>query len=278
MPVFRVEKSSNYTVISNYHLKEKNMSLKAKGLMTIMLSLPENWDYSIEGLVKLSSDGETAIRSTLKELEEFHYLRRKPIRENGKIIDWQYCIFEKPEDSLDVENPQVENLEVENHVQLNTKQLNTNKQNTNSIFIKNKNTVNSQNQGFLGSINRQQKNNLYQNHLSLIRNFTMDEDIRKSLINFLDLQLEIYNEKGKTFYTTIMKNRLNKLKTDFKPEEWKMVIDYSVSKGWGNFFPIPVYDNQSSVGKNESYYDANYTQQEKQWQEDMEKNGKITKF
>ena len=76
MAVIRINKTQNYTVMSNYHLKEKDMSLKAKGLLSLMLSLPDNWDYSISGLVSICKENETEIKSILKELEEFGYLER----------------------------------------------------------------------------------------------------------------------------------------------------------------------------------------------------------
>ena len=71
MSVIRINKTSNYTVISNYHFKEKEMSLKAKGLLSLMLSLPEDWNYTVDGLVSICKENETAIISTLKELKEF---------------------------------------------------------------------------------------------------------------------------------------------------------------------------------------------------------------
>lgn len=107
--------------MANWHLKDRNLSLKSKGLLSLMLSLPDEWEYSIHGLAKLSSDGETTIRNTLKELEEHGYLRRTPVRENGKIVDWEYDIHEEPY----TEKPLVENPHVENQTQLNTKELNT---------------------------------------------------------------------------------------------------------------------------------------------------------
>lgn len=71
MTVIRVHKTANYTVMSNHHFKEKSMSLKAKGLLSLMLSLPDDWNYSISGLVKLSKDGKDGVMSALSELEEF---------------------------------------------------------------------------------------------------------------------------------------------------------------------------------------------------------------
>ena len=100
MATFRVNKTSDYTVISNYHLREKGMSLKAKGLLTLMLSLPENWDYSISGLASICAENETAIKTGLKELKKFGYLRISKIFPNkkrgNKKIEYVYEIFEKP--------------------------------------------------------------------------------------------------------------------------------------------------------------------------------------
>ena len=73
MAIFRIEKNKNYTVMSNYHFKEKNMTLKAKGLLSLMLSLPDDWDYSINGLVAICKENETSIKNTLEELKKFGY-------------------------------------------------------------------------------------------------------------------------------------------------------------------------------------------------------------
>ena len=136
MSVIRVEKTKNYTVMSNYHFKEKEMSLKAKGLLSLMLSLPDNWNYSISGLVAICKENETAIKSTLKELQEFGYVSIEKIMpdktESGRI-EYVYNIFEKPKQEgkkQGVENLPLEIQRVENQVQLNTKQSNTNKTNT----------------------------------------------------------------------------------------------------------------------------------------------------
>lgn len=97
--VFRVMKNDNYSIISNQHLRDKRLSLKAKGLLTIMLSLPEDWDYTLAGLVILSDDGITATRNTLLELEAKDYLIRKQLKnEFGQFCNIKYYIFENPED------------------------------------------------------------------------------------------------------------------------------------------------------------------------------------
>lgn len=133
MAVFRVKKTSDYTVMSNIHLKEKEMSLKAKGLMSVILSLPESWDYSVSGLVAICKEEESAINSTLKELKEFGYLRVDKLLPNetkSGRIEYIYNIFETPQKQepkkQGVENQGVEIQGVENQVQYNTNKLSTN--------------------------------------------------------------------------------------------------------------------------------------------------------
>ena len=131
MAVFRVNRNKNYTHMANYHFMDKSLSWKAKGILSNMLSLPDEWDYSLAGLATLASDGLSSTRAAIKELETHGYLERKPIRRDGKIADWEYLIYEKPQaEKLVVENQQVENLQVENRTQLNTKQSSTKKSNT----------------------------------------------------------------------------------------------------------------------------------------------------
>lgn len=121
MQVLRKVKKGNFTVIDNAIFKDRNLSLKAKGLMCLMLSLPDDWNFSIKGLATLSKDGESAVRSTLNELKKEGYFFRKQVRKNGKIARIDYVVSEiKNFDFLDVENQQQENLQQENHTQLNT--------------------------------------------------------------------------------------------------------------------------------------------------------------
>lgn len=126
--VMRTEKNKNYTVMGNYHLRDKELSLKAKGLLSIMLSLPDGWNFSTQGLTTLSSDGETAIRSTLKELEQKGYLKRNKVRINGKIVDWEYVVYEQKQETKPADSDShVENVHVDSGRQLNTKEINTKK-------------------------------------------------------------------------------------------------------------------------------------------------------
>lgn len=131
MAIFRVNKNKDYTVMSNYHLRDANMSFKAKGLLSMMLSLPDDWDYSIKGIVSISKENKTSIQSALKELEENKYLKRTKKQNEKGQFEYIYDIYEKPW----MENPCIENLVTdypctENMLQINTNIQNTKKQNT----------------------------------------------------------------------------------------------------------------------------------------------------
>ena len=94
--VFRINKTKNYTVMSNYHLQDKELSFKAKGLLSCMLSLPDDWNYSVRGLASISKEGIKAINSILKELEENYYLKRERKQENNGRFYYEYNIYETP--------------------------------------------------------------------------------------------------------------------------------------------------------------------------------------
>ena len=96
MAVIRVQKTENYTVMSNNHLRNRELSLKAKGLMSLMLSLPPSWDYSIGGLVSICKESHTSIRSALKELEENRYLIRKRVNTEKGYFAYEYTLYEIP--------------------------------------------------------------------------------------------------------------------------------------------------------------------------------------
>ena len=126
MAIIKVNKTKNYTTISNFHLKEKEMSLKAKGLLSLMLSLPEDWDYSVGGLAKLSKDGKDSVTNTLIELERFGYVKRTQcLNDKNQFDGYDYDIYEKPQ--FEEETPLTGNPLTGNPQQLNTNKLNTNK-------------------------------------------------------------------------------------------------------------------------------------------------------
>lgn len=132
MSVIRIHKTNNFTVMSNYHFKEKKMSLKAKGLLSLMLSLPENWNYSVSGLVSLSKDGKDSVMSALQELEKFGYLtRQQQFNAKGQFSGIEYNIYEEPQqentitEKQNAASPISANTNAEKPPQLNTNQLST---------------------------------------------------------------------------------------------------------------------------------------------------------
>lgn len=94
--IFRVEKNTNYTVMSNHHLRNREMSLKAKGLLSLILSLPPEWNYSLAGLCAICKESQTAMRSALKELEEQKYLVRRRTKNELGHFEYVYLIYEVP--------------------------------------------------------------------------------------------------------------------------------------------------------------------------------------
>lgn len=114
MAVFRVEKTRDYTVMANHHLRNTELSLKAKGLLSLMLSLPEEWDYTTKGLAHICKDGVDSICAGVRELEDHGYVVRERIRNsNGQLGAIEYTILEQPQE------PKREKPERENPVQAN---------------------------------------------------------------------------------------------------------------------------------------------------------------
>lgn len=182
MAIFRVERTKDYTVMSNYHLRDTNLSLKGKGLLSMMLSLPEDWNYTTRGLAKICKEGVDAISGALRGLEAAGYIIRNRLRDkNGRISDTEYVIYEKPKhkknkkkttdkpdtdkpdtDSPCTENPYMVKPDTENPTQLNIEKSNkekikTDRLNTDSILF----SALSQMNGRLEST-KVQLDNLYQ--------------------------------------------------------------------------------------------------------------------
>ena len=98
MAIIRVEKTRDYTIMSNHHLRNTSLTLKAKGLMSLILSLPENWDYTTKGLAMICKEGHECVGSAIRELEKAGYIVRNRIRdEKGRITDTEYVIHEFPQ-------------------------------------------------------------------------------------------------------------------------------------------------------------------------------------
>ena len=156
MAVFRIEKTRDYTVMSNHHLRNAGLSLKSKGLLSMMLSLPEDWNYTTRGLAKICKEGTDSIGSALKELERAGYIIRNRLRDSkGKIVDVEYVIYETPHppdtgqpcenepDTAcpDTENPDMDHPCLENRPQLNKEKRIPEEQNTDSSSTEGSNPV-----------------------------------------------------------------------------------------------------------------------------------------
>lgn len=193
MSVFRIHKTKNFTIMSNHHFKEKEMSLKAKGLLSLMLSLPDDWNYNISGLVKLSKDGKDSVMSALGELENFGYLRRDRTTDSkGRFSGIIYNIFEEPQqenpiaEEQNTDTQKAEEQNTENPTQLNTKLTN----NLNNKELKNKTT----------------------------------KEKALSTSNFDDILNEIENEELKQLYIDYIDMR-NTIKSPVSARALKMLID-----------------------------------------------------
>ena len=142
MAVFRIERTRDYTVMSNHHLRDKGLSLKSKGLLSMMLSLPEDWNYTTRGLAKICKEGVDAIGGALRELESAGYIVRHQMRDRqGRISDTEYVIYEQPQPkapdtpqpdtaSPDTENPYLADPDTEKPAELNIEKSKTQKSNT----------------------------------------------------------------------------------------------------------------------------------------------------
>ena len=139
MAVFRIERTRDYTVMSNHHLRNEKLSLKAKGLLSMMLSLPDDWNYTTRGLAKICKEGVDAIGGALRELETAGYIVRHQLRDRqGRISDTEYVIYEQPQPrqpelpkpdtaSPDMENPYLDKPDTEKPAELNIEKSNTQK-------------------------------------------------------------------------------------------------------------------------------------------------------
>ena len=147
MAVFRIERTRDYTVMSNHHLRDKALSLKSKGLLSMMLSLPEDWNYTTRGLAKICKEGVDAIGGALRELESAGYIVRHQLRDRqGRISDTEYVIYEQPQPkapdtpqpdtaspdtaSPDTENPYLADPDTGKPAELNIEKSRTQKSNT----------------------------------------------------------------------------------------------------------------------------------------------------
>lgn len=224
-----MNKTKNYTVMSNEHLKDRRLSLKAKGLLSVMLSLPDTWDYSISGLVSICKESETAVKSTLNELKSCGYLvvtKKMPDETESGRIEYVYDIFEHAQAGKQdgkkqgVENLEVESLGVENVRQLNTKKSNTDKSNTD------KSTTNKKKEGTRAGYDE------------IIESYTENEELRNALIEFVKMRKMIkkpLTNKALTLLLTSKKGLDGLASSDAEKID---IVNQAVMHSWQGFYPL----------------------------------------
>ena len=230
MSVIRVNNTKGFTAMSNYHFQDKEISLKAKGLLGLMLSLPSNWDYSVNGLVAIVKENKAAVQAALKELEEHKYLKRTRVQDETGRFDYIYDIYEKPYDKLPwTENPctEVQCTEVpctENQPQINTNKQNTNKQNTNKQNTK----------------EYKEKNIKKESVNSVIAEYTENKDLQDALHGFVEMR----NKARKPLTARAMKLSLNKLNELALDDVTKIaIVNQSIVHSWLTFYKLQNNNN-----------------------------------
>ena len=220
MSIFRVHKSNNFTVMSNTHFKEKKMTLKAKGLLSLMLSLPDTWNYSVSGLVALSKDGKDSVMTALAELETFGYLERvRTINEKGQFSGIEYNIFETPQtdnpisEKQNADNPILENTNAEKPPLLNTNKLNTD-------FNKELKESNTKGEDL----------EIYSDILNDIQSL----ELRDLYIDYIEMrknQKKPITKRG----LKMLVNRCERL-SNFNIKEQKIMLETSIINNWGSVY------------------------------------------
>ena len=231
MSVFRIEKNRNYTVMSNHHLRNKNLSLKAKGLLSQMLSLPDDWDYTLKGLARINKEKIDAIRTAVLELEEAGYITRQQGRDElGKMSAIEYTIYEQPQPRLEnpiteqpmldkpcsenpiSDNPITDNPSSENPTQLNKDKTNKEKLNTDDIKYP---SINQTEQtGWIDRYNKNTeriKNNIDYDSLVLHYDNAIIDEIVSVMAEVLTIDTPYYTIEKKEYPTELVRQRFLKI-------------------------------------------------------------------
>lgn len=225
--IFRINKTKDYTVMSNYHFRDRGLSLKAKGLLSLMLSLPDDWDYSINGLCAICVESESAVNSALKELKKRGYLRvdkLMPDKTASGRIEYTYNVFEQPYEKQEAEKQGVENqgLEfqgVENQGQLNTNQSTTKEQSTKESSIKKKESKKEPRKSFD----------------DLIDEYTQNEELRKALRDYIQMRKAIRKPVTNRALELAFKNLDGLTRADV---DKIAIVNQSIMNSWQGLFPL----------------------------------------
>lgn len=230
MSVIRVNNTKGFTVMSNYHFQDKEISLKAKGLLGLMLSLPSNWDYSVNGLVTIVKENKAAVQSTLKELEEHKYLKRTRVQDETGRFDYVYDIYEKPYDKLPCTENRCTDIQcTENRCTENQPQINTNKQNTKEL-----------NTNRLNTNEYKEKNIKKETVNSVIAEYTESKDLQDALHDFVDMR----TKARKPLTVRAMKLSLNELDKLAVDDVTKIaIVNQSIVHSWLTFYKLQNNNN-----------------------------------
>lgn len=230
MVVIRVNNTKGFTVMSNYHFQDKEISLKAKGLLGLMLSLPSNWDYSVNGLVAIVKENKAAVQTALKELEEHKYLKRTRVQDETGRFDYIYDIYEKPYDKLPCTENRCTDIQcTEVQCTENQPQINTNKQNTNKQSTKELNT------------NEYKEKNIKKESVnSVISEYTENKDLQDALHGFVEMR----NKARKPLTVRAMKLSLNVLDNLAVDDVTKIaIVNQSIVHTWSTFYKLQNNNN-----------------------------------
>lgn len=241
MSIIRINNAKGFTMMSNYHFQDKEISLKAKGLLGLMLSLPSNWDYSINGLVAIVKENKAAVQTALKELEEHKYLKRTRAQDETGRFDYIYDIYEKPYDKLPwTENRCTDIQCTENRCTENQPQINTNKQNTNK-----------QNTKELNTNEYKEKNNKKETVNSVIAEYTESKDLQDALHGFVEMR----NKARKPLTARAMKLSLNKLTELALDDVTKIsIVNQSIMHNWLTFYKLQNNNGPKQLTRKEMGY------------------------
>lgn len=233
MAVIRVQKTDNYTVMSNHHLRNKDMSLKAKGLMSLMLSLPPSWDYSIGGLVAICKESHTSIRSALKELEENQYLIRERKNNEKGYFTYEYTLYEIPEphtekqhtDNIDTEKQHTAKAHAEGNIEIKKEKVN--KEKLNKEKVKKDTTTTTKHNS---KINK----NRISSYDSILNSLVNNNDLKELYKDFIEARDGMgapITRQG----LKVLIDRCEKLSNN-NTRLQKMLLETALVNGWKNVF------------------------------------------
>lgn len=233
MSVIRVVKNKDYTVMSNAHLHDKRLSLKAVGLLSIVLSLPDDWHYTVKGLVGSVKDGERAVNGALSELKKCGYLQVNKLYPNSERskIEYQYVFYEKPQGIQNVPLEQdLQNVDLQN-VGLQNVDL----QNVGAYINTNKQSTNKQNTKELNTNEYKEKNIKKESVNSVISEYTENKDLQDALHDFVDMR----TKARKPLTVRAMKLSLNELDKLAVDDMTKIaIVNQSIVHSWLTFYKL----------------------------------------